>query len=182
MPIRCGLGLRGTGHNGFDAQRFHLTPEQPPITGAILRLQLKVRGGYFAGGVIGKAKQSQMGSAAFQPVVPAAIDQQQHPFLCPPLTPRAVLGGTPFLGRTNLLEPQNAPNTLPAQLQTLRPGSILMQMSVMEAPVFATPVRSPAAAPARRWRSPARVPHCHGEPIRHPPDHKRLSTASADAR
>jgi hypothetical protein len=51
---------------------------------------------HLAGSIVDCAYQGQIGSSSFQPIMPAAVNLQHHPWLWSPLPPAAMLRSPPF--------------------------------------------------------------------------------------
>src|SRR6266404_39479 len=62
-----------------DAGTFHQAAQQTQVARAVFVLDLEVRGGYLAGGIVDQSQEGELGAAPFQPSVAGAIDEQQHP-------------------------------------------------------------------------------------------------------
>ena len=125
----------------------------------------KQGGGDRPGGVVDGPYQSQVGTPAHEPVVPAAVDLQQHPLLRVALTPAIALGGPARPRATHSTRQQNPPDRRARQSDPFALGQHLGQVGVVEPrvtafgqrlhPLSCTPVRG-------RGRLPASVPVSYG--------------------
>ncbi len=69
-------GMLVTIQSQGNARSCHQRAQQVQIAGAVFVLELEVRGGYLAGGVVDQSQQRQLRPAPFQPIVAGAIDEQ----------------------------------------------------------------------------------------------------------
>ena len=71
------VAINGPGNPGA----FHLAAKQAKVSGTVFMLGLELGRTYLIRGIVDRAKQGQVRSAPFQPIVTATIDLQKHTFL-----------------------------------------------------------------------------------------------------
>src|ERR1700728_113689 len=107
------------------------------IPHGIFWFELKVSGKDPTGGVILKADESELGAAAFEPIMTTGIGEYHHAEPWTRRTATAISARPAFLRRDQFGGPQDAPHGLAADGELLLDTELLGQMGVVEAPVLA---------------------------------------------
>ena len=90
-----------------------------------------------AGGVILKADESELGAAAFEPIMTAGIGKRHHAQAWAGRATGAVLARPAFLGRRQFRAPQDAAHGLAADREVLLDTKFFREMRIVEALVLA---------------------------------------------
>src|SRR6202045_1564113 len=107
------------------------------ITHGIFRLPLKLRGQDLPSGVILKAHQSELGTAAFQPIVATGIGEHHHAEARARDSTTAISASATFLRRGQFGSSQNTPRRFAAERQISLGAKFLREMRIVEALILA---------------------------------------------
>jgi hypothetical protein len=121
----------------WDAVSDNHGPESAEIAERIFDFELEVSGQDLSGGVVLKADESELGAAAFEPVMTAGIGERHHAEAWAGGSAGAVLTRPAFLRRGQFRSPQNAAHGLAADGEVLFGLEFFAEMGIVETPVLA---------------------------------------------
>jgi hypothetical protein len=107
------------------------------ITKGVFRFELKVRGEDLAGGIVLKADQSELGAAAFQPIMATGVGEHHHAEAGTAQAAGAVLAGTALLRGSQLGGAQDAAHGLAADLEFFLRVQFFTEMRIVKALILA---------------------------------------------
>src|SRR5579863_8864832 len=107
------------------------------IAESIFGFELEVSGEDLAGGVILKADESELGAAAFEPVMAAGVSEHHHAEAGTAQAASAVLAGPALLRRCQLGRAQDAAHGLATDLEFLLRVQFFAEMRIIEALILA---------------------------------------------
>src|ERR1017187_10447341 len=111
--------------------------ERAEIAERIFGFELEVSGQDLAGGVILKGDESELGAAAFEPVMPAGIGERHHAEAWAGWAARAILARPALLRRRQFGGPQDAAHGLAADREVLFAAKFFRQVGIVKTLILA---------------------------------------------